>query len=393
MNKLAAASSPRRAAFLAVSLLVVGFLVGYGYGYGIRRVVAPAADPAAAERWAPVTEGLRISPDDRLLAFTGIYAQSQRSSRFVLDLKTGGLSAVESPGGWQDYMTQWGPDGRTLLFEREKIPRPVDAATAGLYQEKITPGQPVAGGGTGKGGEPHRGDPALLTEESLAPPGEKVTAGFWAPDGKLVVKTRNEPKALYEVRDGHLQFIDRARVTYYQNRAVAENGHNVYYVVRDMAGQPQASALYRVQDGQARQLGGAMTGLVWAYVAENARWMIACRQASNGTDWAWTLYRVSPNGVQSVKTNDKVPGDVITVYWSPDFKYVLGASGQSLWLIDIPALTVRQVGSRSDWKADDAIWLNHASAAVVAAGGRMWKVALPSGTATEIWKFPDPYWR
>jgi hypothetical protein len=52
-----------------------------------------------------------------------------------------------------------------------------------------------------------------------------------------------------------------------------------------------------------------------------------------------------------------VPGDVSGVFWSPDRKYVLGASGESLWLIDIPSLQSRRLGNRTDWDADDAGWL------------------------------------
>lgn len=392
--KALAATSPQRAALLALGLVVLGFIVGYGYGYGINHATPVKTNgPPAAGPWPPVTEGMRVTRDDRLLAFTGIYAQSQRSSRFVLDLKTGGLSAVESPGGWQDYVTQWSSDGRTLLYEREKIPRPVEAATPGLYQERITPG--AGAGGTGpddRAAMPRRSAPEPLTPDSLAPPGEKATAGFWAPDGRLVVKMRGEPKALYEVQDGQAHLVDRAAITYYQNRAVRENGRDVYYVVRDMPGRPQDAALYRVQDGQARQLSAALTGLAWAYVAENARWMVVCRQAANGSDWAWTLYTVGPQGVRFVKQNT-IPADVVTVYWSPDFKQILGASGQSLWLIAIPTLQVHQLGTRTDWKADDAIWLNREPALVIAASGRLWKVRLPSGEANQIWKFPDRYWQ
>lgn len=388
MDKVSPAGSPRLAIGLALLLLILGFIVGYGYGYGVYKSLPTAPPQTPANHWPPLTAGLRASPDDRLLAFTGVYTQSQYASRFLLDLKTGGFSAVESPGGWQDYITQWSNDGRSILFEREKIPRPVDAATAGLYQEKVQPMAP----GAGKTGEPERTEPELLTPDGLAPAGEKVTAGFWAPDGKLIVKTRREPKALYRVHDGSVQPIDRADVTYYQNRAILENGHIVYYLVRNVPGQAKQAALYRVQNGQAHQLGGAFSDIAWAYVAENGRWMIVCQKAENGTDWLWTLYRVSPQGVQLVK-KATVPGDVITVYWSPDAKRVLGASGQSLWIVDIPSLQVHQLGSQTDWKADDAIWLNHENAVVIAAEGILWKVSVPAGTRQQLWKFPDRYWQ
>lgn len=361
--------------------------MGYGYGYGVYQKGREAALPAPAH-WPPVTEGLRVAPDDRLLAFTGVYDQSQHASRFLLDLKTGGFSAVESPTGWQDYITQWSADGRTILFEREKIPRPVETAVAGLYQEKA---QPV-GVGPGNAGEPVRQEPKLLTADNLGVGGERATAGFWTPDGKLVVKTRREPKALFVMRDGQPQLIDRATLTYYQNRAILEHGQNAYYVVRDMPGQPQSVALYRTQNGHAQQLSPALTDVTWAYVAENARWMIVCQKATNGTDWLWSLYQVVPQGARLVKQNT-VPSDIVTVYWSPDFKRVLGASGDALWTVDIPSLQAHQVGPRTDWKADNAIWLNHENAVIVATEGQLWKVLIPSGTRQPLWKFPERYWQ
>ena len=383
--------APRRtmlAALLALVLIVVGFIVGYGYGYGVYKGTPqsqPAKPAKPSTQWPPITKGLRISPDDRLLAFTGVYDRSRRASRFIVDLKTQKFDAEESPVGWQDYVTQWNADGRTLLLQREKIPRPVEPTTPGLYQAKIQAGDTGPGGN----GTPQSGPPKLLIEENGGQEGERVTAGLWRPDGQLVVKARREPKTLYLMRNGQLQLIDRAALTYYQNRAIQEGGKIVYYVVRDIPGQQQV-ALFRLQDGRPRQLSGAWDEVVWVYLAENARWMIVCQQATDGEDWLWTLYRVTPQGVQLV-TKKTVPGDVITVYWSPDFKKVLGASGKSLWLIDIPSLQVRQVGTRKDWDADDAIWLHHQNAAIVAANGRLWKVTLPTGTATKLWEFPEKY--
>jgi len=72
---------------------------------------------------------------------------------------------------------------------------------------------------------------------------------------------------------------------------------------------------------------------------------------------------------------------------------VLGSSGDKLWLIDIPTLKTKQLGTRADWRADDAAWLNREQAVVVAAGGVLWKVRVPDGTATQLWRFPTEYWK
>jgi hypothetical protein len=47
-----------------------------------------------------------------------------------------------------------------------------------------------------------------------------------------------------------------------------------------------------------RQLSPALSNLEWAYVAENARWMIVCRTQEDSDDWQWSLYQVSPQGAR-----------------------------------------------------------------------------------------------
>jgi hypothetical protein len=382
-----------RAALLALTLLILGFCVGYGF-HTVQSAPVPDADSplpgktSGTDRPVPVVKGLRASPDDRLLAFTAVYDRSRQASRFLLDWKSARFSAVDTPSGWQDFIVQWSPDGRKILFDREKIPRPVADASPGLYQEEVR--LPTSA----KGNEQfHRSQPELMTPKGVLPPNEKSVAGFWTPHGILAVKTRREPKALYLLRNGRLQLVDQTSVTYYQNRAVLEGGATVLYVVRDIPGQPGKSALFRVQGQQSRRLSGPLQDIVWAYVSENAGWMIVCRDDKNGEDWQWTLYRITPRNATVVRAAQRVPGDVIAVFWSPDFKRILGTGGKSLWTIDIPTLQVRQLGARSDWNADDATWLARESAVIVAAAGKFWKVAVPSGAGRQIWQLPPQYWR
>jgi hypothetical protein len=377
---------------LAIILVGLGFAVGYGY-HTVQSAPSTIQSPdAETVSTPPLVKGLRVSPDDRLVAFAAVFDQSRRAARFVFDLKTNTYTTANTPRGWQDYITQWSANGRAVLFEREKIPRPVDDTTAGIYQEKVwlNPGAPKQGAV-----KPQTAPPQLMTE-GLAPRAEKVVAGFWAPNGQLIIKTRRETKSLYAVRGGVASFVDHSSGTYEQNRAITENGKPVYYVVRDISGAGEKTtgdtALFRVENAKAQQISDALEDPTWVYVAENARWMIACRQADNGTDWIWTLYSVAPHQARRVRSA-QVPGDVIAVYWSPDFKHVLGAAGQSLWLIDVPSLHVHRLGARMDWSADDAAWMNRENAVVVASAGRLWRVALPHGAQRELWKLPPAYWR
>ena len=417
-----ATNLPRRAAVLGVLLLALGFVVGYGFhtvqseqnsappnragqnGGAPSTAVNPAAKPTP-----PVVKGLRVSPDGKRVAFTAVSNKLQRANRFIFNLQTRQFNATVTPVGWQDYIVQWSPDGRRILFDREKIPRGVEETTSGLHEADVTdstvtssPGatpQPSTPGATNVAeGEPTEGETAdreaadrPLTPRGALPPNDKSVAGFWAPDGRLIVKTRREPKFLYQLQDGVTVPIDRAGVTYYQNRAVDEEGKTVFYVVRDVPSQPQNAALFRIENGRSRQLGAAFEVPEWVYVAENGQWMIVCRDAPDGENWQWTLYRVSSQGARIVSTR-VVPGDVSGVFWSPDRKYVLGASGESLWLINIPTLQSRRLGTRTDWDADDAGWLPDSKSVVVAAKGKLWQVDVPSGTAHEIWRFPSEYW-
>ena len=206
------------------------------------------------------------------------------------------------------------------------------------------------------------------------------------------MKTRRELKSLFLKGAGGAEIVDRSPGTYYQNRAVMEKGSLAYYVVRDISVEDGTVGLFRISKGKSRRLGSTLSDVLWAYLAENARWMIVCRYAENGRDWRWSLHRVSPTNSQ-VAREATIPEDVITVYWSPDFKRVLGAAGKSLWLIEVPTLKLKKLGEREDWNADDATWLSRQNAVIVAASGRLWKVDIASGKQTEVWKFPAEYWR
>jgi hypothetical protein len=368
--------APWRAALLALTLLVLGFLGGYGFHTAQSEPAkAPVASTPAppAVKIPPVVKGLRVSPDGKKTAFTTVVTARNQAYRCVLDLKNQTLNVAQTPSGWQDYIVQWSRDGRKILFDRERIPRSVADTTAGLHEAAIS----------------QLKDDRALTPLGTLPQGERSVAGFWSPEGTLIVKTRREPKFLHEVRNGQTRRVDAAPVTYLQNRAVRENGRIVYYVVRDVPGSPEQSALFRVANGAARRISETFDDVEWAYVSETARWMVLCREA--GDDWNWTLYRVAPGGAKKVSTRI-VSGDVSGVFWSPDGKTILGAGGQSLWLIDIPSLKSRRLTPRTDWKADDAGWLPDSQTIIVAARGEFWNVSTQSGVARKFWRLPDEYW-
>lgn len=370
---------PTGALGLGLCLLALGFAVGRGF-HTATPEPTPAPTPTPPVNSAedppapPIAKALRLSPDNRTLAFTGVYDRSRRASRFLLDVPTGKWHAVGSPRGWQDYIMGWDTKGKTLLFDREKIPRSVADTAAGLHTEGV---QGLEGSGE-----------KVAFPNGALPRGEKSISGFFAPGGELVVKTRREPKSLFGIGTGGVSLLDTAN-NFGQNRVVRENGRDVLYVMRELASGD--SALFRVDTGKARQLTAPLARLTWSYVAENGAWLVVCREAADGKNWDWTLYRVSPVGTQQLGTQ-QIPGDASGVFWSPDRKEILGAGGGRLWRISIPSLKVTALGARTDWNADDAAWLN-ARELIVASGGSLWRVQVPSGAAREIWKFPKLYWK
>ena len=374
-----------RALILGGVLLGTGFFVGLGFQSRATQEarIAPTgiitAGPTATAAPAPLVKGLRASPDGRLLAFTGIYNNYGRGSVWIVDLKTGRAHATASPAGWQDYVSAWRADGRALLIEREKIPRPAAKASAGIYSAPVD-------GATLSAGKPEDLTPDL-------PRGEKIVSGLYAPDGTLVLKTRSEPKTLFRVAHGRALPLDHADVTYGQNRAVQIGARTVYYVVRDIAKQPDKIALFRIENAKATQISPAWNGdeISWSYVSPNGKQLVLAR-AQGETDWQWTLYNIENSGVKKLVTAT-IPGDVITVYWSPDEKRILGAAGEKLWTISLPNLKATELGTRTDWNADDVTWIGNQNAVAVAAAGELWRVDVASGKATKIWRFPDEYWK
>lgn len=368
--------SPLKVALFSGVLLVLGFIIGLGYQSYQNAALHQKPAPQKAELQAPIARGLRVSPDDRLLAFSGIYEKFTQSSRFVFDLKKSTWSAVETPTGFQDSMVQWSADGRTLLYERSKLPRIVTGAKTGLYSEKVL-----------SHGEKPQWKAQTHLSQNLDESGEKIYAGFWTSQDQLVVKTQHDDRSLFLVQNGEMTKLDRSPGTYYQNRAVG----NEYFVVRDVDRAGTKVGLFRIRDKETTQIGSDFSNVIWAYLSENAKWLLLCSNASNGQDWQWDLWEVQDSNLKKV-TSAQVPGDVIAVYWSPDFRHILGAVGDKLWLIDVPTLKVQQIGKRNDWHADDAVWLNQENAIVVAAAGKLWKVDIASGDRTELWTFPEKYW-
>ena len=374
-----------RALILGLALLGTGFFVGLGFQsravQQARRPPETAATPTPAP--APLVKGLRSSPDGRLLAFTGIYNNYGRGSVWIVDLKTKRARATASPLGWQDYVAAWREDGRALLVEREKIPRPAAKAKAGIYNTPVD-------GASLSTGEPENVTPNL-------PRGEKIVSGLYAPDGTLILKTRSDPKTLFRVEGkGEAQRaipVDRAAITYGQNRAVKIGKRTIYYVVRDLEKQPTKVALFRVENARARQISPTWdeSEIAWSYVSPSGKQLLLAR-AEGEVDWQWTLYNIENQSVKKLKTA-VVPGDVITVYWSPDEKQILGAAGEKLWRISVPDLKATPLGTRTDWNADDATWIGNQTAVAVAAGGELWRVVVPGGQAEKIWRFPDEYWK
>lgn len=374
-----------RAALLGGALLATGFFVGLGFQSRATQQARnnPKAQTTATPAPAPVVKGLRSSPDGRLLAFTGIYNNYGRGSVWLVDLQTRRARATASPAGWQDYVAAWRGDGRALLLEREKIPRPASKAKAGIYSAPVD-------GASLSSGEPENITPPL-------PRGEKIVSGLYAPDGTLILKTRSDPKTLFRIEgqgdNARAVAVDRAAITYGQNRAVKVGNRTIYYVMRDLEKQPDKVALFRIENEQAQQISPTWdeSEIVWSYVSPAGKQLLLARYEGE-SDWQWTLYNIETNGVKKLKTA-VIPGDVITVYWSPDEKKILGAAGEKLWLISIPDLQAKPLGSRNDWNADDVTWIGDQDAVAVAAGGELWRVEIANGNAEKVWRFPDNYWK
>jgi len=373
--------SPVKVTLFSLTLLALGFVIGLGYQSYQNAAIHQKPATTAQTPSPPVTRSLRVSPDDQLVAFSAIYNGYNQSSRFVFDLNSYKWTAVETPTGWQDSMVQWGEDGRSLLYERSKIPQIITGAEAGIYSEKITSEKEV----------PEWQSQRQLSKD-LRQSGERIYAGFWTAQNQLVVKTQHSDRSLFMVENDTLTPLDHSPGTYYQNRAVKTADGNDYYVVRDVDRGGNKAALFRIRNQQTTQIGEAFSDIIWAYLSENAKWLLLCSNAPNGEDWTWTLWQVQNDTLKKVKAA-QVPGDVIAVYWSPDFKHILGAVGNSLWLIDVPTLKAHKIGKYDNWHADDAVWLNHSNTILVAAEGKLWKVDVGSGKRTEIWKFPDKYWQ
>lgn len=366
---------------LGVGLLGIGFIVGYGFQSRAAQTARTAPTSAPSSSSPPLVKGLHSSPNGQLLAFTGVWDRNSRAGVWLFSMSSRRAQVSPSPAGWQDYVSQWRADGRAILLEREKIPRATADAKAGLFQAKVD-------AATLRSGELQSATPPL-------PSNETVVSGSYAPDGQVLVKTRRQPKSLFLAQGEKLQLLDRSPNSYGQNRPVERGGHVVVFAVRDVP-QAQGVALYRIENGRAQQLSQPMEDVSWSYVSPSARWLVVAREdgassEGEGRDFVWTLYAIGDKSVRELKTQS-VPADAISVYWSPDEKQILGAAGQKLWSVSVPDLRVRQIGSKSDWNADDATWIGNQNAVAVAASGKLWRVDCATGKAQELWTFPKEFW-
>src|SRR5688500_12643295 len=131
--------APARIIFLAVVLVALGFALGIGYQtlqYADRQT-RPTEGNGVLPTRSPLVRGLRVSPDDKLLAFSAVYAGAQQAGRILFDLKTYNWNEAKTPAGWQDAISQWSNDGKRILFARERIPRPPGDGVPGLYEEAV----------------------------------------------------------------------------------------------------------------------------------------------------------------------------------------------------------------------------------------------------------------
>lgn len=362
---------------LGLLLPVLGFLVGLGY-QTTHHVPPPAPRPVPSALTPPLVKFMVMSPDDRRLAFTVVYRDGGQAARCIWELRTGKLTSTLCPRGWEDFLVQWTADSRALVFQREKLPRDSDSkARAGLYRVPFDqPGreQPLVGNGVA--------------------PEEKPISGALLADGTVMVKTRREPKALFIAHGPRIEVWDRSPGTYLQNRLVQEQGRPVLYVVRDTPPQRDNPRLWRITGPRTfRALTEPLGRLVWAYVEEQqARHLLTCSDPGDGANWLWKLYAIGP-GQARFMNQRQIPQDANSVFWSPDGNRVLAAGGEQLWLVGIPGLVVRPLGTRRDWYADDATWMHHRQAVVVASGGVLWQVGIPGGTAQQLLKLPEKFWR
>ena len=186
--------------------------------------------------------------------------------------------------------------------------------------------------------------------------------------------------------------VDRAAVTYGQNRAVKIGNRTVYYVMRDINGQPDKTALFRVENANAVQISPAWdeSEIVWSYVSPSGRQLLLARYEGE-EDWQWTLYNIEASAVKKIKTA-VVPGDVITFTGRPTKSKSWARQVRIWWRISVPDLKAAPLGTRDDWNADDVTWIGNEKAVAVAAGGELWRVECRA-SRDKVWRFPNEYWK
>jgi hypothetical protein len=369
-----AATSPLKALLLAIFLVGIGIVVGYGFQSSANQTRNAAPTPTPIPTQAPIVKALQASPDSKKLAFTATFNNTDKAGLWIFDINSNVANYYPSPIGWQDYVVAWkNPD--SLLIERERIPRGAAEATAGMYSLPI------------KNGET---DPEEWTLHSpKLPRGEKLISGFYSPDGVLHLKTRNEPKTIWRVKDDKAEKLDQSTLAYGQNRATKDGKQNSLFVVRDISAADSRQALFRVENGKTTQISEPLEDLSWSYVAPSGKHFLIAREADE--EWVWTLYDIVGNSIRRIK-EAPVPSDVISVYWSPDEKRILGAAGEKLWIIDTPSLKCTQLGTRSDWYSDDSTWIDNQTVGV-ASSGKLWSIKVPSGQESLLWTFPKEFWQ